>query len=72
MGLLLMGYKGSSYLVGSITPNLRHSLGRIFWQLHPGWKRGLRSVSTGKVWESINLLPLPPFLLVEVKILTIK
>jgi hypothetical protein len=67
-----MTSKDWSRLVGSITPNLHHSRGMIFWQLHPGWKKGLRSVFTGKVWGFINLPPLPQFLPVEVKILTAK
>lgn len=54
-GPLLMTSKDWSRLVGSITPNLHHSRGMIFWRLHPGWKKGLRSISTGKVLGSINL-----------------
>ena len=44
-------------------PNLHHSRGMIFWLLHPGWKEGLRGVSTDKVWESTNLPPLLQILL---------
>ena len=57
VGLLFMGSKGWNCLVPESTrPNLRHSHFKTSWLSRHGWKRGLRNVSMGKVWEFTNRL----------------